>query len=370
MPDPMREAWSRLRRRRWIRFAAAGLALALAGNLVFAFVSGKTAVWSALGRVSLGWLALAVALALVPWFTNAARLWIWARFAGGTLRGADAFQISVASDLGAAFTPTAAGSGTVRFALLVGGGLSVGRTSAVLVWMGLEDALFFLFFVPASYGLASRGGSPLLRDLLSRTLPRAAALLLGALALGALLTAVWKVTRGRAHDGASRSTRGGVLGRVRTWWGEMRAVLAEVLRRGKLRAAASFGITTVQWICRYSAITAILTAFGLPVVPVAQIALQWAVLTAGTLVPTPGGATAVETAFAVLYRPFVPAELLGTVTALWRFILFYLVILLDALVLAVFLLRDRRPVQRGGKTEKRRPASTLAENEVSSAPCT
>jgi uncharacterized protein (TIRG00374 family) len=146
-------------------------------------------------------------------------------------------------------------------------------------------------------------------------------------------------------------------------------VFALVLHRGKLRAACTLSLTAVQWICRYTVIAALLAAFGLEAAPLTQILLQWVVFTAGTLVPTPGGATAVESAFAIVYHPFVPGPLLGTVTVAWRFLLFYLPLALDGILLGAFLLeRGRRRAQRTDTRSNRRPASTTAENVVSSAP--
>jgi hypothetical protein len=67
----------------------------------------------------------------------------------------------------------------------------------------------------------------------------------------------------------------------------------------------------------------------------------------------------------VVYQPLIPAALLGPVTAVWRLILFYLVLVVDAAVLAVLMLRAG---QRNGKSSKRNPASTVPENSVSSSP--
>ena len=366
MSTNLPEAWRGIRARRGLRAAGAVLVLALAANLVFAALTLDEGGRQGLHGLAPAFLAQAMALALVPWFTNTARMWIWARFMGGSLGRADAFQITLASDLGAAFTPTAAGSGAVRLAMLLGHGLSAGRASALILLMSLEDAIFFAVVLPLSYFLASGTGGDTVRAVFSRVGERAALVLAAALILGLVVAGIWRLWRGRPASMRKPGSKGwGILGRVLCWLREARAVFAEVLRRGKLRLLATLLLTAVQWVCRYSVVTMVMAAFGLTVFPFADILLQWVVFTAGTFVPTPGGATAVEAAFAVVYQPLIPAALLGPVTAVWRLILFYLVLVVDAAVLAALMLRAG---QRNGKRSKRNPASTVPENSVSSSP--
>ena len=322
-------------RGRGLRAAGIVLFAALAANALLVLLSRNAA------PTRPGYLAAAVLLALVPWLTNALRLRIWGRFAGSDLGMRDAFRITVASDLGAALTPTAAGSGAVRLAMLLRRGLSAGRSSAVLLVMAAEDTLFFAAFLPAAFFLAPGAQGDALRAAALRAADRAGWVLLGAAALGLGSALLWR-----------RARLGGLRARLRHAAGDARDVLALVVRRGKLRALVSLTLTAVQWIARYSVATAVLAAFGVGADPVLQILLQWAVFTAGTFVPTPGGAGAVEGAFAALYAPFVPGALLGAVTAAWRCVLFYLVVALDVAVLAGFVLA-RRP-RRSRTLEARR----------------
>ena len=342
MPFNLREAFARVRSRRAVRLAGAALILALAANLAFAAVTLPEEGWRGLGRVSLRLLALAAMLALIPLATNAARIAIWARFMGRRLGAGDALQVAAASDLGAAFTPTVAGTGAVRLGMLLGHGLSPGRASALILLMTLEDAIFFLVALPEAYLFARGRGGEAVDAVLEGLAARAGLVLAGALVAGLVLTVLWKLYRGRLSEVVSGGgSLGSLLRRWLDWLREARAVFAEVMKRGKLRLAATLVLTSVQWVCRYSVVTAVLAAFGLATYPFADILLQWVVFTAGTFVPTPGGATAVEAAFAVVYQPIVPAELLGPVTAVWRLVIFYLVLVVDAAVLSVFLLRSR-----------------------------
>ena len=347
MPLDLSEAWSRIRTRRWVHVAAIVLALVLAGNLVFAFLTLDPGAWRTLRSVSPAFLALGIVLTLVPMLTNTLRIWIWARFAGGKIGIRDTFQITLASDLGAAFTPTAAGGGAVRLAMLLGHGLPAGRASAVLVLTTVEDAIFFAVFLPLGILLASGTDGSSVRGILARAGERAGLVLAGALLLGLFLTFAWRRHSGRVKERVGpRPHLRAMLQRGIGWWRQARGVFAQVLRRGKLRAVCSLSLTAVQWISRYSVIAALLAAFGLEAAPLTHILLQWVVFTAGTLVPTPGGATAMESAFAVVYHPFVPGPLLGTVTVLWRVLLFYLPLALDVVLLGAFVL-GRRPTLNG-----------------------
>ncbi len=325
MPFDLHEAWARLRTRRWVRLAAAALGTALVLNLVFAFLTAHRGGWGTRLVIAPGYLALAAGLALVPLALNALRIRVWARFMGGTPGTGDAFRIAVASDLGAALTPTAAGAGAVRLAMLTGHGLSTPRASALVALMAVEDAIFFAVFLPLAVVFGG-GADGVVGEVLARTGTRAGWVLAGGLVLGAILGYVARRASGRARPGR--------LQRALAWGREVKGAFALVLRRGKLRALGCLTLTAIQWIARYTVVAAVLAAFGIRTEPLPHVLLQWVVFTAGTVVPTPGGAAAVETAFALVYQPFVPAALLGPVTAVWRFVIFYFVLIVDGLVLA------------------------------------
>jgi uncharacterized protein (TIRG00374 family) len=354
MPVDLRVLAAASRSRRWTHAAAVILLLALAGNIAFALLTTDRDAWSTVRHASPAYLILAVLLALVPFFTNALRLHTWARFMGGTVRYRDAFRIAVASDLGSSIAPSAAGSGAVRLTMLRQHGLSTGRSTAIIAMTVFEDAIFFAVFLPLGYAVSSRALVSVMPGALVRVMERAGVVLAGAVLVGIVVS----VIGGRLAGGKGRvpgSRLGSLLERLRGWVLDARGALGEVLRSGKLRAVCTLSLATIQWLCRYSAAAAIFAAFGLPAFPLTHVVLQWVVFTAGTFVPTPGGAGAVEAAFALVYHPLVPDALLGPVTATWRFLLFYLIVGFDVAYLAFVAF-------------SRRPTSATAENEVSSSP--
>ena len=98
-------------------------------------------------------------------------------------------------------------------------------------------------------------------------------------------------------------------------------------------------ITMIQWICRYSIISVLLLSLGIVPRPLLFIAFQVIVFALLAFVPTPGGIGGAEALFSVIYSSFLPSHAIGMVTAGWRFITFYFVLLLASMLFSVFRLR-------------------------------
>jgi uncharacterized membrane protein YbhN (UPF0104 family) len=73
------------RTERLVRVAPLAVALGVAGNALAVLLTSDRVALSALGRTDPRFLALAMGLALIPWFTNTARTTIWLRFIGHPL---------------------------------------------------------------------------------------------------------------------------------------------------------------------------------------------------------------------------------------------------------------------------------------------
>jgi uncharacterized protein (TIRG00374 family) len=120
-----------------------------------------------------------------------------------------------------------------------------------------------------------------------------------------------------------------------------------IITRGKTVFAFTMTLTTIQWVCRYSIISALLAGFGIPPRPMLFMALQVIVFAAMTFIPTPGGAGGAEAVFFIIYRSFLPADTIGVVTAVWRFFTFYFLLIVAALLFLLFRVRTsaERPVK-------------------------
>ncbi len=272
-------------------------------------------------RLKVPYVALAVLLGLFPWLANSLRLLVWTRFLGPRLALRDALAISVATDLGSALSPTAVGGGYVKLAMLVHRGVRPGAAAALMTLGSLEDGIFFAFSVPTALLVRSSiplGGRLDLLTLVQRNAPRflvALSLVAGAVAFAAAL--------GRTHPLAAR---------LRGLLGDCLSVYRLLIRRGKWRLGLSLVLTGTQWACRCSVATAVLASLGIRVDPIYSFAMQWIVFTLGVLVPTPGAVGGAEGAFLLVYRPLVPAPSIGSATVGWRFLTFYLQLVLGMVV--------------------------------------
>lgn len=321
---------------RIFRLALVLVPLGVLGNLALSLATTDRDLLASLGAFPREYLLLAVGLGLVPWFTNSLRLLIWTRFIGHFLTFREAFRLTLATELASAATPTASGGGIFRWGLLVQRGVSPGAAASLVSLVVLEDTLFFLFAVPVAVVLSSAWNLPVLRWVGGEVRGSTLEALLIAAGIG---VASWGLARlvlsGRL---GARARRWGVRRvartrrRTRAGWRDARAVYRLIVRRGKSRFALSMALTAVQWVCRYSVVSALIAFLGVQVYPVLFFLLQWVIFTLMNFVPTPGAAGGAEAAFYLVYSAFVPGEVIGLATAGWRFLTFYLQLALGALV--------------------------------------
>lgn len=314
------------------------------GNLIFSWLVTDETLLASLPDLPRGYLYLAIGLTLLPWLTSSLRLLIWTRFLGHPLRLRDTLQMTLAVDLGSAISPTAVGGGFFKWGMLVQRGVAPGTAASLTTFPIIEDALFFAIALPIAVVLTASWDLPAFQLFAERfrsdvpiVLAVAAAIaLLSWLAVRLVLTGgLGSRTRQRSIEFMARIRR-----RLRDTWRDAREVFHLIGRRGKSRFALSMLLTSVQWVARYSVISALIAYLGHPVEPVLFWLLQWVVFTLMTMVPTPGAAGGAEAAFFVIYSPFLPEDVIGVATAGWRFLTFYLLLALAAVVF--FLLNLRR----------------------------
>ncbi len=299
------------------------LLLGAVGGLAVALAGGDGLRLDALDRVSPPMLALAVLLGFVPWIMDTVRLQLWAGVMDHTLPLRSALRVVVGSELGAAATPTAVGGIPAKVALLREEGVPASAGASLCALKTFEDGAFFLAAIPMALALSANSVLPQLRALGARV-PVPELLLVGIAGTAVVGGVVWSGRRSRLA-------------------GEMIANAALVARAGTRRFALSFLCTAVQWVARYSAVTALVAGLGAPVEPVQFFLLQWVVFTAMTLVPTPGAAGGAEAAFALAYGGILPSELMTWMVLGWRAVTFYMLIGAGA---AVFALLELSRVRR------------------------
>jgi glycosyltransferase 2 family protein len=320
--------------------------LGVLGNIVFSLAVTDRSLLASLAEFPRHYLLLAVALGLVPWFTNALRLMIWTDFLDHRIRFRDAFQITLAMDLGAAVSPTAVGGSLFKWGMLVQRGIRPGAAASITTLPTIEDGVFFAIALPLAIYYTASWDLPVFRDVAGRFEQNVPAVLLiaAAIALVSWLAVRLLLGGGFGKRSQRRSLRLVVRLRrkLRSTWIDAREVFRLVLRGGKWRFALSFLLTAIQWTARYSVISALVAFLGAPVQPVLFWVLQWVVFSLMALIPTPGAAGGAEAAFFFIYSAFLPERVIGLATAGWRFLTFYLQLGLAAIIFFLLRLRERR----------------------------
>ncbi|GAB5533813.1 MAG: hypothetical protein Rubg2KO_00620 [Rubricoccaceae bacterium] len=312
--------------------------LGVAANIALALAS-PAFDWS---RLPLMGLAGAVGLAILPWFVSAARMVLWARFVGTSLRYVVALRVVLGGIVGSAVTPTGSGAGAIKWGLATRRGVSPGAAASLLAVEILEEAAFFAVALPIvaltaatevgalRASLLDSGGDTLSRIAMSLTLGALGCLVLGGVWIGSLKGWLGPWLRRHARRVAVRLRQA-----LLHPWEDAQSVLRDVARRGRGWLVVGLGLTALQWGLRYSVAWAVLAAFEIRVPPLLSWALQWLTQTLAGLVPTPGGAGGAEGAFAVLYAAWVPIASLGLAVAAWRLALYYVPLLIASLLLAL-----------------------------------
>ena len=305
------------------------------GNIAFSLLVTDREMLRALDEFPRQYLLLAVGLALVPWLTNTLRLILWTHFLGFKLRFREAFQMTLATDLGSAVSPTAVGGGFFKWGMLVQRGVSPGAAASLSTFPIIEDGIFFAVAIPIALVLTESWDLPVFRVIASEFRENALVMLLvaGGIALATWAAVRWMLTGGLGTRTQERSIRflARTRRRFRRTWLDAREVFQLIAKRGKKWFALSFCITAVQWTARYSVISALVAFLGVPVQPVLFWLLQWVVFTLMAFIPTPGAAGGAEAAFFLIYSALLPERVIGLATAGWRFLTFYLQLGLAAL---------------------------------------
>lgn len=354
---------------RVFRVALVLIPFGVLGNLALSWATTDRSVLAHVPDLPRGYLLLAVALGLAPWFTNALRLWVWTRFLSIPIRYREAFRITLGAELGSSVLPTSSGGELFRWGMMVQRGVTPGAAASIITLGHAEDSLFFLLALPTAAVLSSAWNLPVLHGVAARIRVDSLDFVLVAAAALLVLGVLWRaVLRGRV--GARARRRGlhltaGIRRRLRKAWREMREVWRLVAARGKLRFALTMAITAVQWSCRYSVVSALAAFLGAPVNPVLFFLLQWVVFTVMLFIPTPGASGGAEAAFYLVYSALLPGRVIGLMTAGWRFLTFYLQLTLGALLFTLLGALESRALRPGGPAEPARARGRRSEKRRS-----
>jgi uncharacterized protein (TIRG00374 family) len=322
--------------------------LGVLANIWWTWYATDHTVLAHLRRLPGQYLLLAMGLGLVPWFTNATRMWLWARFMGVPLSWRDNLGVTLGSELASSVVPTSSGTEVMRWGIFVQKGVPQGRAISIVTLGWLQDSLFFALAIPIAIVVSRAWELPVLRSIGRQARGKvawiafvAAAVMFGAWLLwkAVLIGSLGEAPRRRGLRWTARFRR-----RTARAAGEVREVRRMVVERGKGRFLVTCLITAVQWSCRYSVVTA-LAWFLAPqahVDPVLFFLLQWVVFTALNFVPTPGASGGAEAAFVLVYSALLPSAVIGIATSGWRFLTFYLQLGLGSVIFTAINVADAR----------------------------
>lgn len=303
------------------------LPVGVLANVAWTLLATDRAVLASLGTLPRGYLLVALALTLTPWFTGTARLLVWTRFLGYAIPLRELFRVRLAVDIGNAVSPTAIGGETFKWVMLMGHGVRPGPAGVLTLLPKLEDAIFFMVALPVAVMWTDAWRLPVVVSSV-RLLSDNVLVVVGTAALlgvivwlmghGVLMGGLGARVRRRGVRFAGRSRR-----RLRRTRREAGSALGTIGRRGWPWLAVTLSLTAVQWTARYSVVSALALFLGVPFDPVLFWLLQWVVFTVMSFVPTPGAAGGAEVAFAAVYATLLPAGTIGVATAAWRVFTFY-----------------------------------------------
>jgi hypothetical protein len=300
------------------------IAVGVLGNIVFSFLTTDIKILPSLIEFSLNYFILAIMLSIVPWVTSFFRLLIWTRFLGKRLSFSNVFQIELGAELGRAITPTAIGSGPAKMGMLIKEGIKPGTALSLITLANIENIVFFFFAIPAALTISSSWYLLISKEIAFKLYQH----------LLILLITIFFIVMVLFLSIFSLFLR--LKEKTKIIWLDFKMVYQLISHKGKFRFILTLLLTTIQWVCRYSVISALLMSLGISVDPIRFFVLQWLVFTLMIFIPTPGAIGGAEASFYFIYHLFVPAKLIGLVVVAWRFLTFYLLVGLSAILFVLF----------------------------------
>jgi len=332
----------------------AAVSISTATLVVISLATMGREIPSALSRLSPFYLALAVALSLGRWLWSALRMRLLVRAVGGDI----SFPHLVKTVYGGYFTgmvtPWRAGGVTGEAIFLYHYGLGAGEAAAVVSFGACVSSLLLMLSFPLAIWLAQESFrlSFTLKGFLFSAL--AAGLLFLALVLFSLLRPQAALDRVllrlsppflRKREGYRR-----FLARLGQEVRSFSSSLRRMVLLGRARLAAVTALTLLFWLTGFLAVPLALVGLGYGSYFWKSMVAQLVVQILMPFIPIPGGSGLGEVGFLYVYSRVLPdAGLAGLLTLIWRFVDFYLGILVGGAAF-LLILRDierhpRKPVR-------------------------
>ncbi len=312
--------------------------IGIIGNIIFAVYTSEENLLDALSEFSPGWFIIAIIISLIPWLGHSIRTVIWSRFLHFPVSFKDSLRISIAHDLGGAITPTVVGGTPIKFGLLVNKGVPAGSAGMIVLLQVLEDLVFLISSLPLSIYFGGGLGNPAVSNLYESigTLSIHLWWLIPALALLVVTTRfVYRNKKKSVSVENGTSFWQKVKKRIGEAWSDFTKAGAMILKGGKLRFLLTAAMMYMEWSCRFAIPIALVYSLGIDADPFQLFFLHWIVWLTMLITPTPGASGGAEAVFYFLFIPFIPESLIGILITGWRFVSYYFMMLIGAVILQI-----------------------------------
>lgn len=339
--EEQRRSLDRSRLRRGFILA---VSLSAATLVIISLVTLDRETFSALSNLSPGFLVLAAGLSLGRWLWSIVRMRLLIRCAGRDVPVRNIVKTVYAGYFTGLVTPLRAGGVTGEMFFLYEYGLGAGEAVAVVSFGACISTALLLLLFPFAIWIA--------RSFIDLSIT-IQGVLFSALAIGLLYLALvlWAILRPHATVEKTLIGYSPAFLRRRSWYRRFLARLSAEIQAfaGSLRQLAKIGVrklalvvvlTMLYWFTGFMAIPAAVVGLGYGSYFWQAVVAQLVVHILMPFVPTPGGSGIGEVGFLYVYKSILPdVGVAGLLTLIWRFIDFYLGLLVGGAAF-ILIMRD------------------------------
>ncbi len=329
------------------------VSLSAATLIVISLVTLDRETFSALSDLSPGFLILAAGLSLGRWLWSVVRMRLMTGWVGRSVPWRNVIKTVYAGYFTGLITPLRAGGVTGEMFFLYEYGLGAGEAVAVVSFGACISTALLMLLFPFAIWVA--------RSYIDLSLS-IQGVLFSALAVGLVYLALvlWAILRPHAavektlldHSPAFLRRRGWYrrsLERLSTEIQAFAASLRQLARIGTKKLALVVLLTLLYWLTGFLAIPVAVVGLGYGSYFWQAVVAQLVVHILMPFIPTPGASGIGEVGFLYVYKSILPdIGVAGLLTLIWRFIDFYLGLLVGGAAF-ILIMRDiaRRPVGEG-----------------------
>ncbi|MDY6964548.1 MAG: flippase-like domain-containing protein [Halobacteriota archaeon] len=294
-----------------------------------------------LANVKPQYLLLAIVFHLLAMVAWGMRIKVMCGAVGSKISFLDSMKVIIPSLFAACITPSKFGGEPVRIYLLNKKGISYGDATAVVVGERLLDAVFLGIAMPISLFIFKDYYNVVQLPVF---IP---AVIFFILLMSILIYIVTKPEK--IKNFSSRFAHflrlDRYIDRIRTEIDDFHASFWRFVREGKRSLSVGMVLTALFWLLDLVIASLILIGLGLNAKWIASLAAQVIMAVFITIPLTPGSSGIAELGIASLYSVLMPASMLGVFTLTWRFVTYYINLIIGGSIGGVISFRILRDLE-------------------------